>query len=61
MYKIISIPNKSHVVVYEFGHLTLNFFQSYDYNQCVEYIDMKEQSEELYNECNFQRYNDNKS
>ena len=38
MYKIISISNRPHVVVYQSGHLTCNFFQSYDYSKCVKYI-----------------------
>jgi len=66
MYKIIKKRNMIYdktlyTVVFITHQLSLPLLQSYDYHKCLEYIDMKEQSEELYNECNFQRYNDNKS
>ena len=66
MYKIIKKRNMIYdktlyTVVFITNDLSLPLLQSYDYHKCLEYIDMKEQSEELYNECNFQRYNDNKS
>ena len=64
MYNIITKQknNKTlYTVVFVTHQLSLPMCQSYNYDKCLEYIDMKEQSEELYNECNFQRYNDNKS
>ncbi len=66
MYKIMKKRNMIYdktlyTVVFITNDLSLPLLQSYDYHKCLEYIDMKEQSEELYNECNFQRYNDNKS
>ena len=66
MYKIISISNKPHTVVYVCNHLSLPMFNSFDYNECQFYIDMKEQGKELYDECGFNYrdkspYYDNKS
>ena len=48
------------------NQLQLPLCQSYDYNECQFYIDMKEQGKELYDECGFNYrdkspYYDNKS
>jgi len=69
MYKIINKQKNGktlYTVVFTtttegWNQLQLPLCQSYDYDKCQQYIDMKEQSEELYNECGFQYYNDNKS
>ena len=64
MYKIINKQkngNTLYTVVYITNHLSMPMCQSYDFDKCTEYINQKTQEEELYNECNFQRYNDNKS
>ena len=38
MYKIISISNKPHTVVYVCNHLSLPLFQSYDYAKILKFI-----------------------
>ena len=61
MYKIISISNKPHTVVYVCNHLSLPLFQSYDYAKILKFINklFKEQCEDALRNVN--RITDNLS
>ena len=54
MYKIrFNNKKKYYTVVYLTKTCSLPFFQSSDYDKCVEYINQKTQEQDLYDECGF--------